>query len=134
MYDDGDEEWLDLARQRHELLPHSSNDSATGSAGGGGKSVARAAKAGTRRSAARRRAVLASDSEEDAAGAESGSNGGSDDSDFDGACTSVRSRSPPWPASTLSCRTSASIPLHTSTMLAPTVMTVHTATPCSCRL
>ncbi|WIA28905.1 hypothetical protein OEZ86_011429 [Tetradesmus obliquus] len=68
LYDDGDEEWLDLAQERHRLL--------RGSSGGPG-----AAAAAARR---KRRAVLASDDEGDdgAADADDAKEGSDSDSDF----------------------------------------------------
>jgi hypothetical protein len=68
LYDDGDEEWLDLGQERHKLL--------------------RPSKPGAAAAAARkkRKAVLASDDEDDeAADAEDDAKGASDsDSDFSG--------------------------------------------------
>lgn len=68
LYDDGDEEWLDLIQEKHKLLP----------TGGPGAAAAVARKR-------HRKAVLASDSEDEGAADSAGDDvGGSNDSDFSG--------------------------------------------------
>jgi hypothetical protein len=75
LYDDGDEEWLDLIQERHKLL--------RGGSGGPGAKAAAARK--------RRKAVLASDDEDDevVADDDDGKEASDSDSDFSGGCVGL---------------------------------------------